>query len=154
MVIDADRVEGSRLVFPSLGALYERVAPYSYSFMRFVTGACLAPHGIVKLMNHAALPIKNIAALGFPAPEVWAYAVAINESAMAILLAIGLFTRLAALTIFIEMTVIAWFIQIHFGYFWTQRGNEFPLVLELLCVAIFFSGGGKLSVDRMLGREL
>jgi putative oxidoreductase len=154
MVIDAERVDGSRLVFPSLAALYERVAPYSYSLMRFVTGACLVPHGILKLLNVAALPTKTIVTLGLPAPHVWAYAVAVNESLMALLLAIGLFTRLAALTIFIEMTVIAWFVQIHFGYFWTQKGNEFPLVLELLCLAIFFRGGDKLSVDSALRKEL
>lgn len=153
MVADAERV-GSRLVFPSLGGLYDAVAPYSYSIMRFATGACLAPHGILKLLNHAALPTKSIAALGMPAPELWSSLVAVNESVMAIFLAIGLFTRLAALTIFIEMTVIAWVIQIHFGYFWTQKGNEFPLLLQVLAFAIFFRGGGNLSVDRMLGKEL
>ena len=40
------------------------------------------------------------------------------------------------------------------GYFWTQQGYEFALLWMLLAIAIFFRGGGELSVDRLFKKEL
>lgn len=71
----------------------------------------------------------------------------------AICLAVGLFTRLAALIIWIEMGVIIVFFQWQFGYFWTAKGYEYALLWWLLCLAIFFRGGGRYSVDRLLSKE-
>lgn len=53
----------------------------------------------------------------------------------------------------IEMIVIVIIFQAQFGYFWTNRGYEFALLWAALCIAIFFKGGGRYSVDRMIGRE-
>jgi putative oxidoreductase len=92
--------------------------------------------------------------LGLPFPTLWAYLAIFAESAAAICLAIGLFTRLAALIIWIEMGVIIVFFQWQFGYFWTNKGYEYALLWWLLCLAIFFRGGGRYSVDRMLGKEI
>lgn len=50
------------------------------------------------------------------------------------------------------MAFITFHVQIKFGYFWTQRGNEFPLLL--LTLAIFFRGGGRYSLDARIGKEL
>jgi putative oxidoreductase len=41
-----------------------------------------------------------------------------------------------------------------YGYFWTQKGNEFPLLLFLLALAIFFRGGGRFSLDHLIGKEV
>jgi putative oxidoreductase len=75
------------------------------------------------------------------------------ESVAAVCLAIGLFTRIAAAIIGIEMLVIVILFQWQFGYFWTNRGYEFALLWLLLCIAIFFEGGGRYSVDRLIGKE-
>ena len=72
----------------------------------------------------------------------------------AIMLAIGLFTRFAAAAIAIEMFVITFFLLWPRGYFWTQQGYEFALLWMLLAIAIFFRGGGELSVDRLFKKEL
>jgi uncharacterized membrane protein YphA (DoxX/SURF4 family) len=40
-----------------------------------------------------------------------------------------------------------------FGYFWTNRGIEYALLWLLLCTAIFFRGGGRYSLDRLIGKE-
>jgi putative oxidoreductase len=68
-------------------------------------------------------------------------------------LAVGLFTRLAALIIWIEMGIIIVYFQWQFGYFWTVRGYEYALLWWLLCLAIFFRGGGRYAVDRLIGKE-
>ena len=72
----------------------------------------------------------------------------------AICLAIGLFTRVAAVMIWIEMAVIITVFNWQFGYFWTNRGVEYALLWLLLCTAIFFRGGGRYSVDHLIGKEL
>jgi len=146
--------EEPKLVFPALAGLYRRFSPFSYAFMRFATGAVLVPHGIQKVLN---VPIAkfapNIAAKGLPFAEALAYLTYFAESVAAACLAVGLFTRIAAATIGIEMLVIGFVVQWQFGYFWTARGYEYALLWLLLCVAIFFKGGGRYSIDRLIGKE-
>ena len=48
--------------------------------------------------------------------------------------------------------IIIWF-RWHFGYFWTSKGYEYALLWWLLFLAIFFRGGGRYSVDRLIGKE-
>lgn len=69
-------------------------------------------------------------------------------------LAVGLFTRVAAARLAIEMIVIiVWFVGPN-GYFWGGQGYEFALLWLLLFVAIFFRGGGRYSLDHYLGKEI
>jgi putative oxidoreductase len=82
-----------------------------------------------------------------------AYLVFFTESVGAICLAIGLFTRIAAAMVGIQMLVITFLFQWQYGYFWTNRGYEFALMWVLLCVAIWFRGGGRYSVDHYIGKE-
>lgn len=143
-----------KLIFPGLAGFYGRFSPFSYALMRFATGAILVPHGIQKVLN---VPIAkfapNIAAKGLPFAEALAYLTYFAESAVAVCLAIGLFTRIAAAIVGIEMLVIVFLFQWQFGYFWTVRGYEFALLWALLCIGIFFKGGGRYSVDRLIGKE-
>ena len=143
-----------KLIFPALGGLYQRFSPFSYAFMRFATGAVLVPHGVQKILNiPIAKFVPNIAAKGLPFAEALAYLTYFAESAAAACLAIGLLTRIAAAMIGIEMLVIVFFFQWQFGYFWTARGYEYALLWLLLCTAIFFKGGGRYSIDRIVGKE-
>src|SRR5579863_4832945 len=97
---------------------------------------------------------STIAQHGLPLPMVLAWLTILTESVGAACLALGLFTRLAAAAIWIEMAVIIALFQWQFGYFWTARGIEYALLWLLLCTAIFFRGGGRYSLDHYLGREL
>jgi putative oxidoreductase len=122
--------------------------------MRFATGAVLAPHGIQKVFFLSIDRYTQIiAGKGLPFPELLAYLTFFTESVAAICLAIGLFTRVAAAMVAIEMIVIVFAFQWSFGYFWTNRGYEYALLWALLCIAIFFRGGGRFSVDRLIGKE-
>jgi putative oxidoreductase len=148
-------VDKKRLIFPGLAGLYEALSPASYSFMRFATGAVLVPHGIQKIMLGSAVNLAPYIEkqTGLPHPLMWAYFAVFAESVAAICLAIGLLTRLAALIILIEMGTIVFYFQWQFGYFWTAKGYEYALLWSLLCLAILFRGGGRYSVDRLLGKE-
>ena len=92
--------------------------------------------------------------MGVSYPLTWAYFAIFAESVGATCLAVGLFTRLAALMIWIEMGIIIVYFQWQFGYFRTVKGYEYALLWWLLRLAIFFRGGGPYSLDRKLGREL
>ena len=152
--MEDDDTSGARLLIPSLGNLYRCFSRYSYAFMRFSTGAVLVPHGVQKILY---IPVgriaDNVAAHGFSAPFLLTCLTYFTESVAAACLALGLFTRIAALMVWIEMAVIIAYFQWQFGYFWTNRGIEYALLWLLLCTAIFFRGGGRYSLDRLIGKE-
>jgi putative oxidoreductase len=149
-------IDRSRLIFPSLAGLYQGVAPYSYALIRFAAGAVFMYHGYTKLFSgFGAVVAKNILTpMGFPFPEIWAHGLGVLELFGGAALALGLLTRPIALLFAIEMIfVVKW----HFpnGYFFTspRGGYEFPLLMLLVYIAIFFRGAGRCSLDRAIGRE-
>jgi putative oxidoreductase len=153
-MIMSTKIDTQRLFVPGMAGLYQKFSPYSYAFMRFVTGAILVPHGINKVFfGSIARYTTNIGTKGIPLSELLAYLVFFTESVGAICLAIGLFTRVAAAMVGIQMFVIVFVFQWKYGYFWTSRGYEFALMWALLCVGIFFRGGGRYSVDHYIGKE-
>ena len=81
------------------------------------------------------------------------YVVAITEFLGGILIIAGFLTRLAAAaaTIFLATAV---YVHFHQGFFWTDRGYEYPLLWAVVSLAIFLRGGGSFSVDSMLSKEL
>ncbi len=150
-----DAIEAKRLVFPGLAGLYNGFSPFAYSFMRFSTGAVLVPHGVQKFFfGGTAGTAAGIAQHCWPMPLFWAYAVGFVELVAAGCLALGLFTRLAAAMVWVEMLVVILIFNWQFGYFWTSRGVEYALLWLLLCTAIFFRGVGRYSLDALLGKEL
>ena len=147
-------IDSRRLVFPGLAGLYQSGAPYAYAFMRFATGAVLVPHGVQKVFFLSiGQYTKTIGGKGLPFPEFLAYLTFFTELVAAICLAIGLLTRAAAVMIWIEMAVIITVFNWQYGYFWTNRGIEYALLWLLLCTAIFFRGGGRYSVDHLIGKD-
>ena len=147
-------IPSKTLFFPALAPFYQRVSPCAYALMRFATGAVLLPHGVQKvLFRSVGSYAEIIGAKGLPFPEALAYLTFFAESVGAACLALGLFTRIAAAMIGIEMLVIVFVFQWQFGYFWTNRGYEFALLWLLLCVGIFLRGGGRYSLDRLIGKE-
>jgi len=150
-----DAVEPKRLIFPRLAGLYQLLSPLSYAFMRFSTGAVLFPHGVDKLFSSSTVAAsRGIAQHGLPFALVLAYLTVFTEFFAAGFLALGLFTRAAAVMIWIEMSVIITLYLWPNGYFWTNKGYEYALLWWLLCIAIFFRGGGRYSLDHYLGREI
>jgi len=69
-----------------------------------------------------------------------------------ILLALGLFTRIVAAAFVIEMAVIS-FAVLYPNWSWGRRGMEYALFMGIVALAIFFRGGGRWSLDRLIGRE-
>ena len=150
----SEHIDAKRLLIPQLGPLYGFFGQYSYAFMRICTGAILIPHGVGKMFSDAPWQTAPMERMGLWPPLLWAMLVAGTEFFGPIFLTIGLFTRFAAAVVMIEMFVIAYFINGPKGFLWTRGGYEYPLLWGLLCLAILFRGGGRLSVDQYLPKEL
>jgi uncharacterized membrane protein YphA (DoxX/SURF4 family) len=130
---------GARRILPARLSLF--LCPHTFRDRRDPGAARGAENTQTPISKFA----PNIAAKGLPFPELLAYLTYFAESVAAV----GLFTRIAAAIIGIEMLLFQW----QFGYFWTVRGYEYALLWLILCIAIFFKGGGRYSVDRLIGRE-
>ena len=149
------------LIFPGLGGFYERAQPLSYAVLRAAFGLILLTHGLPKLLGGAHGTLGNPLAsatnfidtkLHLPAPALFGYFAAFLESGGAVMLALGLLTRIVAPMIAVEMACIC---AIHFPVFaWIDRGMEYALLMGFVALHISFRGGGRYSLDRVIGREV
>ena len=143
--------ERPRLLFPAIGRVYASLAGPSTFLLRFMAGVAMAIHGWGKIQA----PFKNagmVESLGFVPGELWSPLLAGTEFFGGILLAIGFLTRPAALggTIVLLVTIwFHWFVQGQ-GY----AGSEKSLLWAAMTFYFVAHGGGFLSVDRALGKQI
>ncbi len=96
-----------------------------------------------------------LAQLGVPAPELFAWIVALVELVGGLFILAGLFTRYMAALVATDMAVAIWLVHIPNGFAVDNGGYEFPLALLLLAIALILSGPGALSLERAIfGHEL
>ena len=146
-----------QLFIPGLRPFYDAVAPFVYPLVRFAAGAVLVPHGCQKLLGLFGGGGLSGTMAGFDKMG-WGAGVglliALLEFFGAIGVAVGFLTRFWAAAIAIEMAVIVFAVHLPRGYFWNQGGIEYPLLWGILMFAIALRGGGRLSLDQAIGREL
>lgn len=121
--------------------------------LRAVTGLWLLPHGIPKLAGGVSGTAEMLASSGYVPGLFWAWAIALTEVVGGTLLAIGLLTRLAAAAIVIFMITAAVYHSPN-GFLWGEGGWEYPAMWATAALVFLVRGGGRLSVDRAIGREL
>src|SRR3954470_11738886 len=148
----------TRYYFPALGAFYEKLEPFALLILRVGIGIILIPHGAQKLFGwFGGLGFEKFAALvdrlGYKPGIFWLTLVALTEFVGGTLLLLGLFTRAAALAVVIFMIVAVQFTSAK-GFFWTQQGLEYSLLILFVGLVFLIRGGGEYSLDRKLGREL
>lgn len=151
----------SLLIFPALARFYSVAEPLSFALLRVGFGAILLTHGAPKLFGTAHGVMTNPysktaelvqAKLALPHPFFFANLVTGLETIGALCLAIGLFTRVIAPMIAVEMAMIC------FVFFptwvWLDRGMEYAFLMGLVALHIAMRGGGRYSIDRLIGREV
>ena len=69
------------------------------------------------------------------------------------MLAVGFLTRFAAAAILIFMINAVWATSAK-GFFWSQGGCEYSILIGVVALVFLIRGGGRFSVDRALGWEL
>ena len=142
---------------PALGSITDGLEPYALPMLRFVTGAILVPHGGQKLFGwFGGAGFEKFSEIfgniGYKPGSIWALIVGLTELVGGTCLALGLFTRVAALFILIFMINAVWFTSAK-GFFWTAQGSEYSLLIGFAALTFLLRGGGKCSIDRSLGRE-
>ncbi len=149
-----------RLVIPALAPLYAGLSRFSIPLIRATAGLFLMPHGAQKLFGwFGGYGLEGTGGffaqtLGLEPGLFWAALVGGTEFFGGLFLALGFLTRPAAAGIAIVMAVAAFTVHLDKGFFWTGGGYEYPLLWGLVAFAFVLRGGGVLSLDRALGREL
>jgi putative oxidoreductase len=152
------------LFFPALGSLYQSLAPWAEAALRAVVGLALVPHGLrntfgmwptTGVRSHSLSELaQQLDADGYRPGRFWALAISVTQLVCGPLLALGLFTRLAAVPIVIFLIVSnfeRWRVG---GYFWNKTGLEYTLMWTFAALYFLVQGGGMISLDHFLiGRE-
>ena len=122
----------------------DRMQPLALVVLRAVLGAVMIGHGSHKVYGHLQEFTGFIGSLGIPA---WlGYVSAFTEFAGGILLLLGLFTRIVAFAMLIDMAVAI--AKVHWKHgFMGAGGYEFPLALLAIAFALIFFGAGPISID-------
>jgi putative oxidoreductase len=147
-------------LIPAIAPLTDALAPLAWPLIRAATGLMLMPHGAQKLFGwFGGYGLEATAGffetkLGLVPGLFFALSAGLIEFAGGLLLALGLFTRPVAASVAALMAVAV--VQVHLanGFFWTKGGIEYPLLWGLVALAFVLAGGGPLSLDRRIGREV
>jgi putative oxidoreductase len=145
-------------------------APRSVILIRLIVGAVFLSEGIQKFRFANDLGVGRFVKIGIPAPQIMAPFVGGCEIVCGFLLLIGLFTRLAAIPLIIDISVaiISTKIPILLGHgfwrfslsklpaygFWSMAHEarvDFAMLLGSLFLLIV--GAGAWSVDALVGRR-
>jgi putative oxidoreductase len=121
--------------------------------LRVALGITFLAHGRGKLKDPAAFA-GFLRQLRVPAPLLNAWIVALLETVGAVLLILGLATRLLALGLAIDMVVALATVRIGKARFTSgPQGGGWDLEFLLLAIALalVFTGGGRFAIDATLG---
>lgn len=145
--------EPKRLL-PFTRPITDLLQPYTDTLLRITTGALLIPHGYGKLFTPGALEGTGqfFESVGFTPGYELALLVGLVEFVGGLLLILGLLTRPVAVVVAVFMAQATLF-HAGNGFLWSNGGYEYPLFWTIAAVIIAIRGGGKLSVDRLIGRE-
>jgi putative oxidoreductase len=143
-----------------INATLASLAPAVDALLRVVVGLCLVPHGLRMSFGFFAgtgLKVRNLTMLaaqldhdGYRPGRLWAPAIALTELVAGPLLALGLFTRLAAVPVVIFLAVSCWERWHKGGWFWNQQGVEYTLMWTVAAAYFLVHGGGVWSVDYLM----
>lgn len=143
------------LFIPALGGLYEKFGPFALPFLRITIGLIFFLHGFEKFQGF--LDAGNldgfagyVASKGFEPGYLWGWLTLLSEMVGGLLLAFGLFTRLAAAFLTGMMVIIIIWFKGHEAFLGHNGGFEYELVYAVLVFTFLIRGGGKLALDNNL----
>ena len=152
------------------GKVIRTGAPRSVILIRLIVGAVFLSEGIQKFLFSADLGVGRFVKIGIPAPEILAPFVGVVEIVCGSLIILGLFTRLAAIPLIIDISVaiLSTKIPILLGRgFWRFSLSKLPsygfwsmahearvdYATLLGSIFLLIAGAGALSIDARLSRR-
>ena len=128
----------------------EKLKPLALLLLRFALGVIFVYHGYPKLFTHTRESMQGFVRMGFPG--YFAYVSGVIEFFGGLILAAGLFTRIAALLLTGEMVVALWRVHGLITAPQDVHNYEFPLILATSCFALVTLGAGLISFDHLIFR--
>ena len=123
--------------------------------LRVVLGLTMAAHGYNKFFGAGGIAGTAgwFDSIGMRPGALHARLAGVTEIGAGLLLALGLFTPLASAAFVALMLVAAWTVHRGNGFFITNQGWEYNLVLAAAAAAIGATGAGRFSLDWLLFRH-
>jgi putative oxidoreductase len=141
-------------VFASLAAAF---SPFAEPLLRVTAGLLLVPHGAQKLFGwfggYGVDATGQFFATKLGLPASLALVAGLIEFAGGLALAFGLLTRPVAALVAGLMAVAVVHVHLAAGFFWTSGGYEYPLLWGVVALVFVIRGGGRYSLDALIGRE-
>jgi len=127
--------------------------------LRIVLGLAVAGHGAQKLFGVFEGPGLEkfggmLESMGVKPGRRWALVSAVAEFAGGILVAVGLFTPIAALVVAGDLLVAILTVHVSKGFWNAKGGYEYPLTLAAGMLAISLVGPGRAAIDTAIGLKL
>lgn len=113
--------------------------------LRFALGGVFLFHGVQKLMGMDGT-IMFFGTIGFAAWVAWL--VAISETAVGIMMILGIFTNVAAWVIIAILLVAIFKVHLANGFWVMNSGYEYQLFMILTALAVAHLGHGEYAVCR------
>ncbi|MGO2659672.1 DoxX family protein [Mycetocola reblochoni] len=119
--------------------------------LRLALAGVMLAHGLQKLFTWGVPGTQeSFAAMGVPAAETAAIVVIAIETVGAVLLVLGLGTRVVGVLAAINMAVAVVLVHLAAGFFVADGGYEFALLLAVLGVVVALTGPGRYSLDAVI----
>lgn len=143
-----------------LESIFSPVSDWGLLILRVALGITFLVHGWLKVNPNG--PVKGPAGLagglkqmGVPLPLFFGWVVVLLETAGAVLLILGLGTRILAVGFAIDMLMAIWLVKHKMmkAAFMDQKvqGWEFEFALMAQALALVFTGAGSIALDRIFG---
>ncbi|GAA3072172.1 DoxX family protein [Streptosporangium carneum] len=134
--------------------MLERTGPYTLLLARVVVGIVFIAHGLQKLLTDGIGAVAaSFDSLGIPAASLAAPLVVASEIIGGVAFIVGAGLPVFGVILALDMVGAIFFVHLDKGFFSRQGGYEYVLVLTAVCLAIGFSGGGALALDRLWRRD-
>ena len=144
-------------IIPVLHGLATLFSPLAEPLVRVTAGLLLVPHGAQKLFGlfggYGLEATGQFFASKLGLPASFALLAGLIECVGGLMLALGFATRAVAVLVFGVMAVAVVSVHLPNGFFWTSGGYEYPLLWAVVALSYALRGGGRFSLDYLIGYE-
>ncbi|MBT8764871.1 DoxX family protein [Pseudomonas boanensis] len=139
----------------TIKAVLSTNAGYGITLLRIITGLTFAAHGSQKLFGMfggygLAGTGQWMETIGLTPGYLMALMAGSAEFFGGLALVVGLLVRPAAAALVVAMVVAIFSVHWASGFFITNGGYEYAMILGLISATLLIEGAGKLSLDRNL----
>jgi putative oxidoreductase len=151
-------VSPAKPIVPVFASITETLSPLAEPLLRAAAGLLLVPHGAQKLFGwfggYGIDATGQFFATKLGLPASFALIAGMIEVFGGLFLAFGLATRAVATLVVALMAVAVVHVHLAAGFFWTSGGYEYPLLWGIVALTFVIRGGGRYSLDALIGREI